>query len=338
MKNAIKPRLSGNDYIKGILSADRVVLGQAITLVESHRQEDQELTEKVLTEILPKTGNSIRIGISGVPGVGKSTFIESFGKLLTAEGKKVAVLTIDPSSKRTRGSILGDKTRMEELSKEPNAFIRPSASGKSLGGVAAKTRESLLLCEAAGYDVIIIETVGVGQSETEVRNMVDFFLLLMLPGAGDELQGIKKGIMEMADLIVINKADGDNLKKAKEAKSNYEQAIHLFEPNTSGWPTKAITCSAIEKTGLKDVWELINEYQQHTLENGYFESNRKSQSINWMNAYFQVLLQKEVAQSPALKTAKASLEKEVGEQKLTAYHGAHKMFEVFLLALKEKSK
>ena len=230
-----KKRLSVESYVGGVLKGDKIVLSKAITLVESTLESDHLLAEQVIEKILPHTGNSIRIGITGVPGVGKSTFIESFGKVVTSSNKKLAVLAIDPSSQRSKGSILGDKTRMSSLSIDPLAYIRPSASGNSLGGVSTKTRETMLLCEAAGYEVIFIETVGVGQSETTVKGMVDFFLLLMLAGAGDELQGIKKGIMEMADLIAITKADGDNKSKCERARREYKNALHLFPPTESGW-------------------------------------------------------------------------------------------------------
>jgi LAO/AO transport system kinase len=244
------------DFVKQLLLGNRVALGRAITLIESKKLSDQKLADKLLEKILPHTGNSLRIGITGAPGVGKSTFIETFGKQLTSLGKKVAVLAVDPSSAKTKGSILGDRTRMEELSKDERAFIRPTSSGNFLGGVADKTRETILLCETAGYEIIIVETVGVGQSETAVRNMVDFFLLLQLAGAGDELQGIKKGIMEMADAIVITKADGENEKKAKQAQIEFQHALHLFQP-TSFWNPKVLTSSAIEKKGIDEVWKVI---------------------------------------------------------------------------------
>ena len=283
-------KLSTEELVEGIRSGNRVILSRAITLIESNREEDQKQAEDLLQAILPDTGKSFRLGITGVPGVGKSTFIESFGTLLTEKGKKLAVLTIDPSSQRTKGSILGDKTRMEELARNPNAFIRPSASGSTLGGVSGKTREVMLLCEAAGFDFIIIETVGVGQSETHVHGMVDFFLLLMLAGAGDELQGIKKGIMEMADSVVINKADGDNLKQAKRAKAEYQNALHLFPANPSGWIPQVKTCSALDKSGLEEVFEMLTKFQTQVVGNGFFDKNRANQQVSWFKENLNELL------------------------------------------------
>jgi LAO/AO transport system kinase len=276
--------LTVNELAEGILAKKRVVLGQAITLIESQRKEDQENAKQLIEKILPFTGNSIRIGITGAPGVGKSTFIETFGKHLTDSGKKIAVLAIDPSSSKSKGSILGDKTRMENLSRNPNAFIRPTPAGDILGGVANNTRETILLCEAAGFDVIIVETVGVGQSEVTVRSMVDFFLLLMLAGAGDELQGIKKGIMEMADAIVITKADHENISQAQKAKSEYQNALHLFEPAPSGWTPKVITSSAIANIGIDEVWAMIGSYKEKTQMNGYLNKNRGEQDVEWFHA------------------------------------------------------
>jgi LAO/AO transport system kinase len=283
VKYARRKRLAPQKYVEGILKGDRILLSKAITLIESALPEDIKLAEEVLSTIIPYTGNSLRIGITGVPGVGKSTFIESFGKYVTSLDKKLAVLTIDPSSQRSKGAILGDKTRMETLSIDPKAYIRPSASGSALGGVAQKTRETMLLCEAAGFEVIFIETVGVGQSETSVNGMVDFFLLLMLAGAGDELQGIKKGIMEMADSIVITKADGDNLRKAERARIEYQNALHLFPPSKIGWYPKVLLCSSLEDSGIKEIWRLIEEYFNHIKEKGYFEVKRKEQNIAWMH-------------------------------------------------------
>jgi LAO/AO transport system kinase len=257
--------LSADDYLLGIQRGDVAVLGQAITLVESALTKHRSIAETLIEKCLPLSGKSIRIGITGVPGVGKSTFIEAWGNYLTSLGHKVAVLAVDPSSQTSKGSILGDKTRMNDLAINPKAFIRPSPSAGSLGGVAQKTRESIILCEAAGFDVILIETVGVGQSETAVHSMTDFFLLLMLSGAGDELQGIKRGIMEMADHLTITKADGDNLKKAKLAASEYKNALHLFPAQESGYTPQVSICSALEKTGLDSIWSTIESYKNTTV-------------------------------------------------------------------------
>jgi LAO/AO transport system kinase len=273
---------SAEELIAGILKGDKTALSRAITLVESTNPEHLAKANEVIKDCLPHANNSVRIGITGVPGVGKSTFIEAFGKYLTSIGKKVAVLAVDPSSSISHGSILGDKTRMEELVKDKNAYIRPSASGDTLGGVARKTRETIILCEACGFDTIIIETVGVGQSETAVHSMVDFFLLLKISGAGDELQGIKRGIMEMADTIVINKADGDNIAKAKLAKTEFNRALHLFPAKSSGWIPKVTTCSAYEKTGIDAIWEIISEYFELVKANHYFEEKRQNQNQFWM--------------------------------------------------------
>lgn len=266
-------------YIDGILNANIAILSRAITLVESTNSNHQKLAQQILDGIITKTGNSFRLGITGVPGVGKSTFIESFGKEIISQGHKLAVLAIDPSSSKSKGSILGDKTRMEELTKQQNVFIRPSPSSGALGGVAKATYETILLCEAAGFDFIIIETVGVGQSETMVSQLTDFFLLLMLAGAGDELQGIKRGIMEMADSLVITKADGANVEKAKMARAEYAHAIHLFPPTESGWIPKVLTCSSTEKKGIKEVYNLVNEYKNSTILSGYFTIKRKQQQF-----------------------------------------------------------
>ncbi len=296
-----KKRLTIEEYKSGVLSGDRVALSRAITLVESTLDEDNEMAAHLIDELYQYTGNSFRIGITGVPGVGKSTFIESFGSHILEEGKKLAVLTIDPSSQKTGGSILGDKTRMEKLSQSKNAFIRPSPSGDALGGVAQKTRESMLLCEAAGFEVIFVETVGVGQSETAVKNMVDFFLLLMLAGAGDELQGIKKGIMEMADTIAINKADGNNIEAAKRAKKEYQNALHLFPANENGWIPEVKICSALEDNGLSDIWDLLKEFKSQQKKNGYFDQNRKEQSVHWMHQTIHHFLKRNFYKSPEVK-------------------------------------
>ena len=281
-----------NDYLDGIKSGNIAVLSKAITLIESKKKEHQDLASKLIEEVLPFSGNSIRVGITGVPGVGKSTFIDEFGLNLISTGKKVAVLAIDPSSSLSKGSILGDKTRMERLSLHKDAFIRPSSSGGSLGGITYKTKETILLCEAAGFDYIIVETVGVGQSETEVNTITDFFLLLMLAGAGDELQGIKRGIMEMADGIVITKADGDNLSKANIAKSEFANALHFFPPTTSGWIPMVKTSSSFEKKGFDEVVKMIESYQLQTISNGFFHAKRKNQDI----VSFQKLLDEQIRQ------------------------------------------
>lgn len=300
-----------NDFINEITKGNRVVLAQAITLVESRLEEDQRLAEQLVEKLLPVTGNSIRIGITGVPGVGKSTFIEALGKHLTSLNKKLAILTIDPSSLKTKGSILGDKTRMEDLSKDPLAFIRPTASGFALGGVTDSTREAVLLCEAAGYEIIIIETLGVGQSETSVRNMVDFFLLLMLAGAGDELQGIKKGIMEMADAIVITKADGENIKWANQARVDYTFALHLFPETESHWEPTVITSSALEKKGIDETWEMIQHYVEFTRNNQFFEHQRAQQNLTWFRERIQHLLIQQLAKSDSIKSKIEALENQI---------------------------
>ncbi|HET8861433.1 methylmalonyl Co-A mutase-associated GTPase MeaB [Marivirga sp.] len=306
-----RKRLSIEDYKSGVLSGDRVALSRAITLVESTLESDNEVAAKLIDEIYDFTGNSFRVGITGVPGVGKSTFIESFGNQILEMGKKLAVLTIDPSSQKTGGSILGDKTRMERLSQSKNAFIRPSPSGDALGGVAHKTRETMLLCEAAGFDVIFIETVGVGQSETAVKNMVDFFLLLMLAGAGDELQGIKKGIMEMADAIAINKADGENIKNAKNAQREYQNALHLFPANENGWIPKVNICSALQNEGLKDIWKTMQEFLLQQKQSGSFNENRKEQSIHWMHQTIHHFLKQNFYKNPEINKKMSKFENEV---------------------------
>lgn len=294
-KKYIRPKQkqwTNDALLEGITTADFVALSKAITLCESTKASDRLLANQLISDCLKVKRDSIRIGITGVPGVGKSTFIEAFGLYLINElGKKVAVLAVDPSSGKTGGSILGDKTRMNELSIHPDAFVRPSPSAGALGGVAHASRESIIMCEAAGYDVILVETVGVGQSETEVHQMTDFFLLLMLAGAGDELQGIKRGIMEMADGILINKADGDNLKLAKNAKREYQNALHLFPKNENSWTTKVDVCSAIDQYNLESAWQMIEAYNSLTKDNGYFEANRATQMVNWFEKSVNGLLQ-----------------------------------------------
>lgn len=278
-----RKKLVLNDYVEGILKGNITILSQAITLIESTLTSHQELAQQIIEHCLPHSGNSMRIGITGVPGVGKSTFIETFGTLITEKKRKLCVLAIDPSSVQTRGSILGDKTRMESLSINPNVFIRPSPSGGTLGGVARKTREIIILCEAAGFNTILIETVGVGQSETMVSSMVDYFMLLMLAGAGDELQGIKRGIMEMADTIVFTKADGNNKLKAQVAKKQFENALHYFPPKKSGWTPNINITSAVENSGISEVWQNVEKYFETIRANNFFEQNRKQQSIDWLH-------------------------------------------------------
>lgn len=322
-------RHSIEEYVDGILRSDRVMLSKAITLVESKLPDDNELAEKVIQQILPHTGNSIRIGITGIPGAGKSTFIESFGKHLTHIRKKVAVLTIDPSSQLTQGSILGDKTRMEQLSNDPNAFVRPSASGDKLGGVHSKTREAMLLCEAAGFNVIIIETVGVGQSETTVKNMVDFFLLVLIAGGGDELQGIKRGIVEVADAIVINKADGDNITRAELSKREYQNALHLLSVNDNKWQPKVLTCSAMKQTGIQDVWKMICDYQQLTSINESFKKLREKQNTQWMYDTVFYHLHHSFLQNEKIKKELPQVEQKVRFGELPAIDAARQLLKMY---------
>ncbi|SEJ11864.1 methylmalonyl-CoA mutase metallochaperone MeaB [Dyadobacter koreensis] len=326
----MRQRLTVDAYTEGILAGDRIILSRAITLIESRLKNDRQIAGKVLKNILPATGRSLRIGITGVPGVGKSTFIEVFGKHLTSLNKKITVLTIDPSSKKSGGSILADKTRMENLAHDPLAYIRPSAAGLSLGGVARNTREAMLLCEAAGYEIIVIETVGVGQSETLVRGMTDFFLLLMLAGAGDELQGIKKGIMEMADAVAINKADGKNKTAARQAVDEYRNALHLFPKSDSGFTTRVITCSALEGTGIPELWELIEDYEKLTAHNGFFKRNRQSQNLEWMHDYIRQTLEDQFYENPTMKKSVKVIEKSVSEGKELPIAAAQKLLNAFL--------
>ncbi len=324
-----RKRLEAGQYIDGVLKGDRVLLSRAITIVESNLASDKLLAKDIIQAVLPKSGNSLRIGITGVPGVGKSTFIEVFGKHLIEQGHKVAILSIDPSSQRSKGSILGDKTRMEELSNRDEAYIRPSASGDTLGGVANKTGETMLLCEAAGFNIILIETVGVGQSETAVHGMTDFFLLLMLSGAGDELQGIKKGIMEMADMLVINKADGDNITKSQIAKRQYENALHVFPQSESGWVPVVGTASALKNIGISNIWDKILEFKILVKENGYFEKNRKEQQIQWMYNNIHEDLKQLFYGSSHITDHLKILEKEILNTKISPVKAAEKIIEEF---------
>lgn len=334
MKHTIKPRLSLTDFTEGILKGDRIVLGQAITLVESKRKEDQDQASRLLENVLTHTGKSLRIGLTGVPGVGKSTFIEAFGKHITGKGLKLAVLTIDPSSPVTGGSILGDKTRMDELSKDPMAFIRPTAASHALGGVAHKTREAMLLCEAAGFEVILVETVGVGQSEIAVKNMVDFFLLLVLTGAGDELQGIKKGIIEIADALVVTKADGDNVTKSLETQAMYQEALHLFAAPPSGWQTRVLTSSAFTGEGIEEVYNTIMEYRQAATVNGFFAANRRQQNVSWFREYFSQLLNSDIEHHAAVRTLRETLEAGVTNLTLSSHAAAAELLEAYHQAIR----
>jgi LAO/AO transport system kinase len=321
----MKKRLTAKEYVSGILSGDRIVLSRAITLIESQLPEDKILAQNVLEKILPKTGNSIRIGITGVPGVGKSTFIEAFGKNITSLNKKLAVLAIDPTSQRTGGSIMGDKTRMEDLAHNPLAYIRPTPAGATLGGVSHKTRETMLLCEAAGFEVIMVETVGVGQSETIVKGMVDFFLLLMLAGAGDELQGIKRGIMEMADAVVITKADGDNFQKARNASTEYQNALHLFPPNNNNWYPPVLNCSSIENKGIDEVWATIEEFTNKMQANNYWKTNRQNQNIDWFYAYIRESLETQFFDNQAVKENISKIEADILSGKLLPIQAGNRL-------------
>ncbi|MCP4976905.1 MAG: methylmalonyl Co-A mutase-associated GTPase MeaB [Maribacter sp.] len=329
-----KDRLSAKEYIDGILNGDRVILSRGITIVESKLESDKILAKEIIQEILPFSGKSIRIGITGVPGVGKSTFIEAFGKHLITKGHKVGILSIDPSSQRSKGSILGDKTRMEELANLEDAYIRPSATGDTLGGVTNKTGETMLLCEAAGYDVILIETVGVGQSETAVHGMTDFFLLLMLSGAGDELQGIKKGIMEMADMVVINKADGDNIKKSEMARRQYQNALHIFPQSDSGWSPVVTTASAIKNIGIDTVWNEIEKYKTLVEKNGYFNKNRNNQQIKWMYNNINEELKQLFYGSKNIAKHLSNLEQEIVTSKISPVKAAQLIIEEFKQSFK----
>jgi LAO/AO transport system kinase len=325
IKKVRKKKISADEYISGILSGNRIILSQAITLLESSNMKHFDTAQEVIEKCLPYSAKSVRIGITGVPGAGKSTFIETLGKQITGKGRKLAVLAIDPSSSNTHGSILGDKTRMENLSVDPAAFIRPSPAAGTLGGVARKTRESIILCEAAGFDTIIVETVGVGQSETAVSSMVDFFLLLMLAGAGDELQGIKRGIMEMADAIAINKADGGNKLMASKAAVEFRNALHYFPASQSGWFPRVQTCSAIENRGIDELWETIMDYEKMTKASGYFEERRKEQAITRMHDTIVENLTGSFYNNEEIKQMSSGFERQLREGTITSYKAAWNM-------------
>jgi len=316
--------------IRQIVNRDVAALARAITLVESTRPEDTPLAGEIVEACLRKSTPGIRVGITGVPGVGKSTFIETLGLQLIARGKRVAVLAVDPSSSLTRGSILGDKTRMQELSRAPEAFIRPSPAGDSLGGVARKTREAITLCEAAGYDVILVETVGVGQSEVAVHGMVDFFLLLKIAGAGDELQGIKRGIIEMADALVINKADGSNLPAAKKAQAIFSRALHLYPPKENGWIPEVLLCSSTEGTGIDRIWHLIEEFASKGLANGSMARKRSSQNLSWLKQRIEHLLTSGFYQDAEMQTAYKEMQQRVIREEISPFRAATELHQKYL--------
>ncbi|MBP7568604.1 MAG: methylmalonyl Co-A mutase-associated GTPase MeaB [Acidobacteria bacterium] len=330
VKRLPRRRLTADQYVDGILAGDRIVLARAITLVESDLPSDADLASEVIERCLPHTGRARRIGITGVPGAGKSTFIEALGIHLADErGERLAVLTIDPSSPVSGGSILGDKTRMEKLATHERAFVRPSASRGHLGGVARRTREAMLLCEAAGYPHVFVETVGVGQSETTVRSMVDFFLLLMLPGAGDELQGMKRGILEMTDLIAINKADGENRRRAARARHEYESALHLFPAAADGWNPRVVTCSALTREGVREIWDAVLEHRTLMESNGWFERHRSEQALEWMKEALLFGLEQEIRRDPAVRRRLDAVQQDVLHGRVSPFRAARELLTLF---------
>ena len=332
-----RPERTASDYVEGILKGDITLLSQAVTLVESTKPAHQTIAQEVIERCLPYSGSSIRVGISGVPGAGKSTSIDAFGlHVLQRTGGKLAVLAIDPSSERSKGSILGDKTRMEKLAVHPDAFIRPSPAAGSLGGVARKTRETIILCEAAGFDKIFVETVGVGQSETAVHSMVDFFLLIQLAGTGDELQGIKRGIMEMADGIIINKADGDNLERAKLAAAQFRNALHLFPAPESGWTPQVLTYSGFYGLGIKEIWDMVYEYIGFVKQNGYFQYRRNEQSKYWMYETINEHLRHSFYQNPVIEPLLAEKEAQVLQGNLTSFAAAKVLLDKYFDTIDKK--
>ena len=318
-----------DEYVEGILQGNITILAQAITLVESNNPAHYAQAQEIIERCLPYSGKSVRIGITGVPGAGKSSFIEAVGNMITSLKHKLAVLAIDPSSERSGGSILGDKTRMESICHHPDIFVRPSPSAGSLGGVARKTRETIVLCEAAGFDVIFIETVGVGQSETAVHSMVDMFMMLQISGAGDELQGIKRGIMEMADMMVITKADGENITKAELAKAQYQGALHLFPLAESGWRPQVYTCSSLLGTGLEEVWQGVEKYLEHIELNGYFTANRNRQNKYWMYETINETLKSSFYNNPEIEAKMAEVEQRVLEAKLSSFIAAKELLDIY---------
>ncbi len=322
-------QMTTDEYVDGILAGNITILAQAITLIESNNPTHYAQAQEIIERCLPHSGKSVRIGITGVPGAGKSSFIEAVGNMVTSYKHKLAVLAIDPSSERSGGSILGDKTRMETICHNPDIFVRPSPSAGSLGGVARKTRETIVLCEAAGFDVIFIETVGVGQSETAVHSMVDMFMMLQISGAGDELQGIKRGIMEMADMMVITKADGENITKAELAKAQYQGALHLFPLAESGWRPQVYTCSSLEGTGLEEVWQGVEQYLQHIELNGYFTSNRNRQNKYWMYETINETLKSSFYNNPEIQERMADVEQRVLDAKLSSFIAAKELLDIY---------
>ncbi len=327
--------LAAQDYVEGVLSGDRSLLGRAITLIESNAEQHQERAQEVLAALLPAAGKSVRMGISGLPGSGKSTLVETLGHKLTSEGHRLAVLAVDPSSSLSKGSILGDKTRMENLARDPSAFIRPSPSGGTLGGVARKTRETMVLFEAAGYDVLIVETVGVGQSEISVRGMVDFFLLVLIAGAGDELQGIKRGIIEIADGILINKADGENREAAEEARASYERALQFLSPATAGWTTPVRSCSALHGEGIVETWQMVEEFTARARQNGVFDQRRKRQSLDWLHKMVEERLHNAFYHDEAVRSMLDEVEQEVLGDRMPVTQAAWKLLEAWDMNSKE---
>jgi LAO/AO transport system kinase len=320
-------RMSADDYASGVTGGDRVMLSRGITVIESNAARHFDLGQEIIQKILPYTGKAMRVGITGVPGAGKSTFIEALGTRLCRDGHRVAVLAVDPSSTISRGSILGDKTRMELLAREKNAFIRPSPSGGSLGGVTRKSRETMLLCEAAGYDTILVETVGVGQSETTVRSMVDFFLLVVITGAGDDLQGIKKGILELADAIVVNKADGDNRQKALTARADYEQILHYLRPSTEGWKSQALTCSALSGEGIADIWLEVQKFRETAQASGAYARRRQEQLLQWVRTMTDEYLRNRIEQNEALAACRENVERKVVTGEITPTNAAKELIQ-----------
>ncbi|MDE6507051.1 MAG: methylmalonyl Co-A mutase-associated GTPase MeaB [Alistipes sp.] len=328
-KRRKKSKMTTEEYVAGILAGNIITLSQAITLIESNNPEHYAQAQEIIERCLPHAGKSVRIGITGVPGAGKSTFIEAIGNMVVSLRHKLAVLAIDPSSERSGGSILGDKTRMESICHNPDVFIRPSPSAGSLGGVARKTRETIVLCEAAGFDVIFIETVGVGQSETAVHSMVDLFMLLQISGAGDELQGIKRGIMEMADLMVITKADGENIHKAELARTQFQGALRLFPMPESGWRPKVYTCSSVAGTGLEEVWKGVEEYLDHIEKNGYFKHHRNCQNKYWMYESIEEVLRNSFYRNPEVEAQIGGYEQRVLDDKISSFIAAKELLKLY---------